>query len=63
MIAASKREVQGDNLLGGGGIAERHPVGDWRSGFPQMYYADSTGYDVIVDGGTSLATPVMAGIA
>lgn len=37
-------------------------LGDWRSGFPQMYYADSTGYGVIVDGGTSLATPVMAGI-
>lgn len=37
-------------------------LGDWRSGFPQMYYADASGYDVIVDGGTSLATPVMAGI-
>jgi subtilase family serine protease len=37
-------------------------LGDWRSGFPQMFYADSTGYDVLVDGGTSLATPVMAGI-
>jgi subtilase family serine protease len=37
-------------------------LGDWRSGFPQMYYADGTGYYVIVDGGTSLATPVMAGI-
>ena len=37
-------------------------LGDWRSGFPQMYYADSTGDSVLVDGGTSLATPVMAGI-
>jgi len=49
-----------------GGICRQVPdlsaLGDWRSGFPQMYYANSTGYDVIVDGGTSLATPVMAGI-
>ena len=37
-------------------------LGDWRSGFPQMYYADTTGDYVLVDGGTSLATPVMAGI-
>jgi subtilase family serine protease len=37
-------------------------VGDWRSGFPQMYYADSKGDDVLVDGGTSLAAPVMASI-
>ena len=37
-------------------------LGDWRSGFPQMYYADSTGYSVLVDGGTSLAAPVMAAI-
>lgn len=37
-------------------------LGDWRSGFPQMFYADSTGYSVLVDGGTSLATPVMAAI-
>lgn len=37
-------------------------LGDWRSGFPQMYYADSTGFDALVDGGTSLATPVMAAI-
>ncbi|MBR7827706.1 S53 family peptidase [Actinospica sp. MGRD01-02] len=37
-------------------------LGDWRSGFPQMYYADSKGYDVLVDGGTSLAAPVMAAI-
>jgi subtilase family serine protease len=44
-------------------VPDLSAVGDWRSGFPQMYYADSTGYDVIVDGGTSLATPVMAGIA
>jgi subtilase family serine protease len=44
-------------------VPDLSAVGDWRSGFPQMYYADSTGYDVLVDGGTSLATPVMAGIA
>ena len=49
-----------------GGICRQVPdisaLGDWRSGFPQMYYATSTGYDVLVDGGTSLATPVMAAI-
>ena len=27
-----------------------------------MYYADGTGYSIQVEGGTSLATPVMAGI-
>ena len=37
-------------------------LGDWRSGFPQIYYADSTGFGVVVDGGTSLATPIMASI-
>ncbi|HWG28431.1 S53 family peptidase [Actinospica sp.] len=37
-------------------------LGDWRSGFPQMNYADSNGDYVLVDGGTSLATPVMAAI-
>ncbi|HTJ68859.1 MAG TPA: S53 family peptidase [Actinospica sp.] len=37
-------------------------LGDWRSGFPQIGYADSTGDYVLVDGGTSLATPVMAAI-
>jgi subtilase family serine protease len=49
-----------------GGSCRQEPdlsaLGDWRSGFPQMYYADSTGYDALVDGGTSLATPVMAAI-
>ncbi|HET9169350.1 MAG TPA: S53 family peptidase [Actinospica sp.] len=43
-------------------VPDLSALGDWRSGFPQMYYADKTGYDVLVDGGTSLATPVMAGI-
>ena len=43
-------------------VPDLSALGDWRSGFPQMYYADATGYDVLVDGGTSLATPVMAGI-
>ena len=43
-------------------VPDLSALGDWRSGFPQMYYADSTGYDVLVVGGTSLAAPVMAGI-
>ena len=43
-------------------VPDLSALGDWRSGFPMMYYADSTGYDVVVEGGTSLATPVMAGI-
>lgn len=43
-------------------VPDLSALGDWRSGFPQMYYADSSGYDALVDGGTSLATPVVAGI-
>jgi len=43
-------------------VPDLSALGDWRSGFPQMYYADGSGYDVIVDGGTSLATPVMAAV-
>ncbi|MBR7830685.1 S53 family peptidase [Actinospica sp. MGRD01-02] len=36
--------------------------GDWRSGFPLIYYADSSGYDVLMVAGTSLATPILAAI-
>jgi subtilase family serine protease len=37
-------------------------LGDWQSGFPQIYFANGKGYDALVDGGTSLAAPTMAGL-
>ena len=36
--------------------------GDWRTGLPDIYYADASGYDAQVVGGTSASAPLMAGI-
>lgn len=43
-------------------VPDLSALGDWRSGFALIYYADNTGYDVLMVAGTSLATPIMAGM-
>jgi subtilase family serine protease len=37
-------------------------IADWQAGFPQINFANGKGFDSLVDGGTSLAAPTMAGI-
>ena len=43
-------------------VPDLSALADWRSGFPLIYYADDTGYQVFMIGGTSLATPILAGM-
>ena len=38
-------------------------IADWQAGFPQINFANGKGFESLVDGGTSLAAPTMAGIA
>jgi subtilase family serine protease len=41
-------------------VPDLSALGDWRSGFSLIYYADNTGYDVLMVAGTSLASPITA---
>ncbi|HEX3780374.1 MAG TPA: S53 family peptidase [Pseudonocardiaceae bacterium] len=41
-------------------VPDLSALGDWRSGFPVVYYADGSGYDILMVAGTSLASPITA---
>ena len=41
-------------------VPDLSALGDWQSGIPVIYYADDSGYDILMVAGTSLASPIVA---